>query len=194
MYRCPNRRIIIVPVKVNTIRNDTFGEVDMTIKQFAYTSVACLLMLGVTSAYAAMNVPLGSGSVNGGSAKVADVPLTALNPDYYYDISCTLNDPTGDKMPVKLKVELVNFGFISGDVGATIDGKSIRTGQFQLSDIKPHVVAIWQIQPTSSGIDNQKPSLRLSWIAGDDVDTPVSYSCVATPSIGANNGIKAHNK
>jgi hypothetical protein len=146
----------------------------------------------MTAAFAAMDLPLGTGTIDGTVNKVAKVSTEMLASQFSInDITCTLSDPTADRMPVKVKVEAVagdatsfngvhTVGTVYFDDQKDMMGQPIvsETHQQQLSDTKTHTFVIKRVN------DFYKGAVVLTWLAGDDVATPVNYSCSATPSVG----------
>jgi hypothetical protein len=142
--------------------------------------LSALLVLGTTSAFASMNIPLGHGTVDGTANQVAVLSLDGLNSRYIYDISCTVNDPTADKMPAKVRVSI--DGLANSDYFFTFDDKPNSTHQALLSDINKHTFGVFGVQPY--GMMDNKVSVNVTWLAGEDITTPVTYDCSATPSVG----------
>ena len=141
-----------------------------------------MLALGVSSAFASMNIPLGTGTIDGTLNRVATLQVkNVLTYGVNYDVVCTVNDPTGNNTPVKLRAD-VDGAVITLATDYTFDGKEIPGHQAMISDFNKHVFKVSDISFVESPYTNE--DVKLMWLAGDDVSTPTSYDCYATPSVG----------
>jgi hypothetical protein len=141
--------------------------------------LALMLTLGMSSAFAALNLPLGSGTLDGTVNKTAKVSLAMLvDQPVTYDVNCTFTSPNADQFPVILGVQLdksLQFGSMTATF---VDGEKSLTGQFKLSNKAAHVASV-----TVAGSSLQpQTNFVLSWLASDDMTTSLNYNCVATPS------------
>ncbi len=146
-----------------------------------YIVSAILISLGMSSAYAGLNTPIGSGSIDGTVNKVANIPLTPLlDISFPYDIHCKVTDATGSRAPAVVRFEPPTgpFGMV---IYAEFDDVRLSSNQAKLKDSNEHNFSISGI--TGSSL-NRDAAISLTWVAGDDAITPISYACYITPTVG----------
>lgn len=142
---------------------------------------AIVLSLVMGSAFASLNTPIGSGTIDGTVNRVVNVSLAPMiSLPYIYDINCNVTDLTGGNFPAVVKLEVPGPA-MGMPASLLFDGGPLSTNQAELSDNDEHRFTA----PRITGNSLQSGStLTLSWVGGDDVATPISYSCYFTPSFG----------
>jgi len=142
---------------------------------------ALLLSLGMSSTYAGMKLPLGNGSIDGTVNKTAIISLAPLiNQPIYYSINCDFTDKNGSQKPVIIKFDVSGLA-IGMLPNYSFDTITNLTGQAELSDASSHRFTANTIN--GNGLQ-QDAAVTITWLASDDVTTPTSYNCFATPSVG----------
>jgi hypothetical protein len=144
--------------------------------------LTALLSLGMSNAFAGLNFPIGSGAIDSTYTKVVNLPLGPIMAQQYtYDIICRMKDPTGIAYPAVVRMDI--SGQVIGGMPPNIlyDGKISESHQAKLSDDQEHSFTVPGIIPSTL---TQGATVTLSWVAGDDNITPISFNCFATPTIG----------
>jgi hypothetical protein len=146
---------------------------------------SALMVIGVSTAFAGMYFPVGSGSVDGTVNKISKIPLKIIEGQSVdYDLTCKVNDANANKLPAKFKVDLTfgdNSFPTSHQYDVKFDDQIIVSHQMLISDNKPHEVTVSGVSGYWFGNNS---ALVITWLASDDVSTPITFDCSGTPSAG----------
>jgi hypothetical protein len=136
-----------------------------------------LLSLGIGNAYANKPFSLGNGTIDGTANFSGVVSLSPLlGSSDIYDITCTVQDPTGETSPMQFAFSAQkkgNFMFIYSYDGTS---EGVSSGNlYVIRDNNPHII---KFRLSGDNI-NYVNSVTFQWLKGTDMITPVSYSCTA---------------
>lgn len=143
---------------------------------------ALLLSLGITSANAALNTPLAKGAIDGSANKVAKISLNPVaNQSFFYDIICNITATNGARFPTVIQYEFDDLQVVGMFPVFSFDGATTSYNQVKLADATEHNMTLHNVSGSSIQADSY---VQITWVASDDMSSPTSYTCYATPTLG----------
>lgn len=143
---------------------------------------ALVLALGITTANAALNTPLGKGALDGSANKVAKISLSPImGQSFTYTVKCEITDANGTRFPTVIAYGVYGLQMASAKPAYTFDSMQTYINQVKIVDTNVHMMEASYVNSNDIQPDTY---LELSWVASDDTSSPTRYTCYATPTLG----------